>query len=460
MLRKLRIILGCICFICITLLFIGIGEQWWGWMAKLQFLPSALALNFATVVGILLLTFVFGRIYCSVICPMGVFQDSINWLSSLRKGKKRRFRFTPEKKWLRWSVLALTVLAIVFGIQVFVAIIAPYSAYGRIVRSIVAHDNITLVAVAAVTLIVIFILAWIGGRTYCNTICPVGTTLGLFSRFSLFKISIDESKCVECHGCEKACKASCIDSNTRTIDYSRCVDCFDCIKNCKVGAISYRFAPSLCRKAGKEEEKSVDTGKRAFLGGILLAGAGLTKAHAQSMEFDGGMVKIADKKTPARSSRIVPFGAKSQKNFYDHCTACQLCVSACPNNVLRPSTDLEHLMQPQMGYENGYCRPECTQCSQICPSGAILPITPEEKTMIHIGTASVNRELCFGCGNCERHCPTGAIMMVRSNPIDPASPMIPAVDGAKCIGCGACEYLCPVRPYSAIYVNGLEDHIS
>ena len=132
--------------------------------------------------------------------------------------------------------------------------------------------------------------------------------------------------------------------------------------------------------------------------------------------------------------------------------------------MLRPSSDLSRLMQPEMGYEKGYCRPECTECSQVCPAGAILPLTPEEKTQFHIGTATIERSLCvaedgISCGNCARHCPVGAILMVAKDPADDASPMIPVVDEAKCIGCGACENLCPSRPFSAIKVNGLSVHI-
>ena len=80
MLRKIRIALAAFFFVGITLLFVGIGRDWFGWMAKLQFLPSALALNLVVVGVILLANFLFGRVYCSTICPMGVFQDLVIWL--------------------------------------------------------------------------------------------------------------------------------------------------------------------------------------------------------------------------------------------------------------------------------------------------------------------------------------------------------------------------------------------
>ena len=121
-------------------------------------------------------------------------------------------------------------------------------------------------------------------------------------------------------------------------------------------------------------------------------------------------------------------------------------------------------MQPEMSYTDGYCRPECTVCSEVCPAGAILPIAPAEKIFFHIGTASVDRSLCVvetqgvSCGNCARHCPAEAILMVPLNPGDPESLKIPAVNETLCIGCGACENLCPSRPISAIRVEGLSVH--
>jgi formate hydrogenlyase subunit 6/NADH:ubiquinone oxidoreductase subunit I len=117
-----------------------------------------------------------------------------------------------------------------------------------------------------------------------------------------------------------------------------------------------------------------------------------------------------------------------------------------------------------MSYERGYCRPECTRCSDICPAGAIRPISVEEKSSIQIGHAVVNLDNCVvntdgvKCGNCARHCPVGAIRMVRKNPDDPKSLMIPTVNEERCIGCGACENLCPARPFTAIHVEGHEVH--
>ena len=487
MLRKIRIIIAGLMLAGITLLFLDITgalHAWLGWIAKLQFFPAVMAVNLGAVALLLLLTLLFGRIYCSVICPLGIFQDILS-----RLGKKRRFGYKPERKWLRYGVLALFIAALVAGVQVFVAFIEPYSAYGRMVQNLLAPlwdwgnnllawisaragayafwpkevwlRSLPTLIVAVVTLVALAILAIKGGRAYCNNICPVGTMLSLVSRFSMFRPVIDTSKCKNCGSCARQCKASCINAKEHKIDYSRCVDCFDCIDDCKFGALRYRFAWGRKKASGTAEG---DSGRRAFLTVSALAGGSLL-AKAQEKKTDGGFAQILPTTRPQRKTPITPAGSFGPKHFYDTCTACQLCVAACPNNVLRPSSSLEHLMQPEMSYEKGYCRPECTKCANLCPAGAIFPLTPELKSAIHIGIASVDRSLCVvetsgaSCGNCARHCPAGAIQMVRKDPDDEDSLMIPSVDESRCIGCGACENLCPARPLSAITVNGRSNHI-
>ena len=206
-----------------------------------------------------------------------------------------------------------------------------------------------------------------------------------------------------------------------------------------------------------------DGSRRQFLTvAATMATAAAIKAEEKTV--DGGLAVIADKKRPERKTKIVPPGAQGIKNLTNHCTACQLCVSVCPNDVLRPSTDLDSLMQPESSYERGYCRPECTKCSEVCPAGAIIPITKADKSSIQIGHAVWVKENCIPltdgvkCGNCARHCPVGAIKMVLSDPADKNSLRIPVVNTERCIGCGACENLCPSRPFSAIYVEGHERH--
>lgn len=499
MLRKIRLTLAVVFFAIITLLFLdftGTIHAWFGWMAKIQFLPAVLALNVGIIVLLILLTLVFGRVYCSVICPMGVFQDVISWLSGQRKKKKYRFSYSPAKNILRYTVLTLFVIAVIAGIGSFVALLAPYSSYGRIANNLFAPiyqwgnnvfayfaeraesyafyetsvwmKSLPTFVIAVVTFIAIVVLAWRNGRTYCNTICPVGTVLGFLSRFALFRISIDTEKCNACGLCSRKCKAACIDGKRHTVDYSRCVACMDCLDTCKHGAISYRWFKQEIQTKNAEQTRSVDKeqineARRSFLTATAIL-ATATTLKAQEKKVDGGLAAIEDKKIPKRATPILPPGALSARDFARHCTACQLCVSVCPNEVLRPSTDLMELMQPEMSYERGYCRPECTKCGEVCPAGAIHPITAADKSATQIGHAVWIKKNCIPltdgveCGNCARHCPAGAIQMVPSDPQQEDSPKIPVVNTERCIGCGACENLCPARPFSAIYVEGHEMH--
>ena len=494
MLRRIRLIVALVFFILITLLFLdftGTLHAWFGWLAKIQFLPAVLALNVGVILLWVVLTLVFGRVYCSVICPLGVFQDVVSWFSGRRKKKKYRFSYSPAVSWLRYGVLGVFIIAMIAGIGSVVALLAPYSSYGRIVSNLFAPvyqwgnnvlayfaersdsyafyetsvwlKSLPTFIIAAGTFVVLVVLAWRNGRTYCNTICPVGTVLGFFSRYSLFRPEIDAEKCTNCSLCSRKCKAACINYKDHRIDYSRCVTCMDCIDSCKHGAISYKY-----RFGKKEIKETSETGntnnaRRSFLTGmglVLVSSA----VKAQEKKVDGGLAVILDKKVPARTTPLVPPGAKGIRNMRTHCTGCQLCVSVCPNQVLRPSTKLETLMQPEMSYERGYCRPECTKCSEVCPAGAILKLTPADKSATQIGHAVWVEKNCVPlrdkveCGNCARHCPTGAITMVPSDADDADSLKIPVVNVERCIGCGACENLCPARPFSAIYVEGHEQH--
>ena len=500
MLRKIRIVLGAVMFIGITLLFLdftGTLHHWVGWMPKIQLLEAVLAVNVIVVAALVLLTLVLGRIYCSVICPLGILQDVFGWLG--KKQKKNRYSYSKEVKWLRYPVLVAFVVALLAGVGTVVQLLAPYSAFGRIattllqpvwkacnnllaavaehvdsyafyhVDAIVPHIGL-VTAIAAVTLVILFVLAWRNGRTYCNTICPVGTVLSLLSRWSWLKIRFDADKCKSCSLCSKNCKASCIDFKTHSVDYSRCVVCGDCIDSCKHGALAYQ-----AHKPHDAEGLS----RRSFL---LSAALATTAALAQeAKKTDGGLADITKKQKPHRDKLITPPGSLSIRNLRTHCTACHLCIDACPNDVLRPSSSLDRFMQPEVSFERGYCRPECTRCSEVCPTSAIQPVTVEQRTAIQVGHAVWTRDLCVPvkdekpCGLCARKCPAEAIQMVplhagvhqdgwrwrdadgQEIPRDKVL-LIPVINEEKCIGCGACENLCPSSPISAIYVEGHEVH--
>ena len=534
MLKPIRRVLAVLFWLGITILFLdftGTVQPILGWMAKLQFLPSVMALNWISIAIVLVLTLVLGRIYCSVICPLGVLQDVFAWIGRwriFRKNKKakfaNRYSYSKPKTWLRLTVLALFIVMLAAGFNAGAVLLAPYSSYGRMVASLLqpiyidvnnllakwseAQDNflffqveqhnnpMLLGLIAGVTALILFVLAFMHGRTYCNTICPVGTVLGYLAKYSRLKMQVDEDKCIKCGLCEKNCKAACIKVEKGVpvaFDYTRCVTCGDCQTVCGKGAL--HLAPAgkkngLNGSNGQSRPQSPsnpseDVSRRSFLAitGTAVAAATI---KAQEKTTDGGLAVIEDKQIPERKTPLTPPGSLSASNLHTRCTACQLCIANCPNGVLRPSNDLDHFLQPTMEYNEGYCRPECTRCADVCPAGAIKPITKEEKTAIQIGHAVWVKENCLPasqeqkCGSCAAHCPAEAIQMVpldksiKQNPEDQqwydaegnkldwravnSLLRIPVVDVEKCIGCGKCEYLCPARPFSAIYVEGHEQH--
>ena len=504
-LKYFRVIISLFFLVTATLIFIDIRHEFSeGFISSflyLQFVPSAVRIFQVTALSatgfllIILLTALFGRVYCSTICPLGILQDVISWISIKFRKIKRPYKYSKPSNILRYSLLGLTVIFILFGSFLLLTLLDPYSNFGRFVSyfgrpGVIEVNNslssflmergnyflfpVTVPAIRWEILVFAFLmlglvvgLAYKWGRLYCNTVCPVGTLLGYISRYSRFRIHIDKDSCSMCGRCDRICKSSCISFRDSDIDFSRCVACYNCLKVCPDNAIKYsvpqkeeKLVPVTSEYPGNTGTIT-DTSKRNFLFSALI------------MFFGGRFLSTsaADVPQPQQETEIMeiknhpvsPPGSRSIDNFNKSCTACTLCVTACPTNVLQPSF-LEYgiggLLQPHMNFHTGFCNFDCTVCGEVCPNGAILPLTQEKKHLTQIGVVKFEKENCIvytentSCGACSEHCPTRACDMVPYI----GELTIPEVDEDTCIGCGACEYICPTRPYRAIYVDGNRKH--
>ena len=479
-------------------------------LAALQFFPSlwtfllagasSLSLGF---VLILALTFAFGRLYCSFLCPLGIAQDGIVWISRAFGRMSRGFRRPMNR--LRYAVLGVTVVLLVIGSTAAVNLFEPYGFFIRVLNNLAAPVvavplsrlgsaalqslgifvpplswtvNLAALATTAVLLGLLAALAAARGRLYCNSLCPVGAALSLVSRHARMGVIIEEQRCTRCGRCSAVCPAECIDIESSRVDSSRCVSCFRCLSSCPFDAVRYggRESPSNrsgapprsggCPPAQRRTAGGPDgsygstdrlhASRRAFIHRSLRAGAGL--ALLPAVRVFGGSGGSA-----ASSAVIVPPGAVSVERFLSTCTACHLCVGRCPTRVLQPSLLLSGsrgVLQPRMDYRSGNCDFQCNVCSRICPSGALLPLGLQAKQETRIGTAEFVLERCVVftnrtvCGACAEICPTAAVRMVPYRD----GLTIPAMEPDLCIGCGSCEFVCPAVPRRAITVRGVRRH--
>lgn len=505
-LKYIRIVLALLAVTAVVALFLDMSEdgKLFGLdaIARVQVVPALLSLNVIAILFLAVLTIVFGRIYCSVICPLGIYQDFVGWIrkrfTPKRKLKIGLYKYKTAKSRTRNLVFAAFVIIVLLGILNVMAIslgafIEPYSAFGRMVTAFVSpvYDNANnylaekaaidgtydfvpisrtvsgaLLVVATITFLVISAFAWIGGRAYCNTICPVGTLLGYLARYSWLRIRIDDKLCNGCGTCQRHCKATCIDSKNHYIDYSRCVDCFDCIGVCKQNALAFRpirpgesvrpvkhsdsAKPSEEVKENTKSTEKTDKNKRTFIATLgIITGSIVAKGAEEVVGkvTDGGLTPLKERKEPERATRIVPPGALSQAHINAHCVGCQLCIQACPHGLLSMSTSPDTVMQPVLSYAEAFCPPQCTRCSNVCPAGVFKPLDVALKSSWKVGTAVVDKDICLSatgtdsCGNCARHCPAGVIEMV---PLQKGGSARKAqVDFEECVGCGACAATCP-----------------
>ena len=373
----------------------------------IQFVPllQRLFFDFSVItavlfVGIIILTLIFGRFYCSTICPFGILQEFVAVFIS--KITKNSFPGRGRLGWgdipVRYLIAGLTFGALFGGSALLIRYIEPYTIFG---------SAFSLSIFGIIIVLVILAIVFSKNRFFCTNICPVGAVLGLISKISFNKIYMDEN----------------------------CVKCGMCVKNCPSGCIHKTPHPNP-PQPGMEQKVKFNPKRRDFvwgMGALAFLGAG----YAIGINFAKNLAKKV-------KDVILPAGAVNTNRMANKCLNCNLCINNCPNGILSKSDD--KFSTVHIDYENGkhYCKYDCHKCSEVCPSGAIKKISLEEKQNTRIGMASVSPH-CIGCENCVKECPTGAISINEKRAV---------VDGSKCIGCGKCATVCKPQ---AIQIYGVND---
>ena len=361
------------------------------------------------------LTFLCGRIYCSLICPFGILQELIGFIKGLFvKNRGLRQKNFP----LKYFIAAIVWGIFIAGSACVIRYIEPYTAFSSAMsRSIFGLVLIVFTLIAVL----------ISDRIFCTNFCPVGTVLGLISKISLNKIYIS-NECSSCGLCEKNCPAGCINSKEKSVDNETCIKCLKCITICPKNALKYGIKPKEEIKFSLKRRRIIIASTAAALFGIMVK-AGL---------------EIKDKIAEKVKDVILPAGAGNKERFLNKCLNCNLCVENCPAKIIAKAD--ENYGAVHIDYTKGECKYDCNKCAEVCPSGAIKKLSLEEKQKTRIAMAMIKEDKCTKCTECISVCPAHAIIRTENN--------TPILNAAKCIGCGACKHACH---FGAIEIFGVNE---
>jgi MauM/NapG family ferredoxin protein len=433
----------------------------------------------------IILTLILGRVACGWVCPLGGLHQFFSFCfkkTKLLRPKKLKDNHTTWK----YYILAFVLVSAVFTLDVvgifdplsllyrsFVTGILPAASYGfSVLTGLLYQFNLVSLGDTFVQFFenldinMIFFQGFIIGtifigivllnmtreRFWCRYICPLGALLGLASRWNLFKLKIDQDKCIRCNLCTIQCPTQAYPYPNEEWRSSECIYCFTCSAICPTNAISFPV------KLSHERIESVNLSRRKLIFTSILGFLAVP------------FFRITPASKRASEKLIRPPGALPEEQFLQKCVKCGECMKVCPTNALQPAlteAGPEGIWTPMLVPEIGYCDYYCSLCTQVCPTGALKELTIEEKNELKIGTAWVNRNRCipwkFGdpCIVCEEHCPVSpkAIKFIKIKVERPdgviKTPIAPVIDLDQCTGCGICENKCPVVDSPAIYVTSV-----
>lgn len=353
------------------------------------------------IIFIIALTSTFGRLYCSLLCPLGILQETI---CGLTKKKYKKTKNLPLK--YLYAIPALG--ALLFGSAIVIRPIEPYTVFA---------SAFSLSAACLIIISIILVICFFKGRFFCTNICPVGAILGLISQCATFKIKIDKTSCISCGNCERHCQAECIDSKEKYIDNETCIKCLKCLNACPKNAIHYS------NKQENENKKFSPERRKLLIAGIAAIILGATEKAGVNLI----------KTTKKIKNIILPPGAENPETFLSECFNCNLCVQHCSEKIIQKSD--KDFAAPHIKYGDfGHCKFDCHKCGDVCPTGAIKKLSLETKQKTRIAMAVIKKEKCINCGVCTLKCPKKTISKTQDGY---------EINGINCIGCGVCAAACP-----------------
>lgn len=367
--------------------------------------------------------FFFGRFYCSCICPFGILQDIIGFIFKRKTGKTKNYSI------LRYTFFFALLISIVSGTNYIFKFFDPYTNFGNIVSSIFDYKTFSVSAVVIFVLITIFVIY--KNRIFCTTLCPVGTFLGLISKFGYYKLFIKDDICVSCGLCEKNCPTGAIDSKEKTIDNERCIRCLRCTAVCRGFGIKFEHKKEEVKFNIERRKFIISSATALVLGAVFIKGKEIIKAIEKGIKL----------------RPILPPGAISPERFIDKCTNCNLCIQNCRGKILeKPNENYDTI---HINYKKGSCEFNCKNCSDVCPTGAIKKMSLNEKRNLRIGLVKIEYTKCISCGLCAKMCPKGAL---KINVKEKRLLYYPQ----NCIGCGLCENTCSCGAIEIVSVKEQE----
>ena len=463
----------------------------------------------------LLLTLVFGRVFCGWICPLGTCIDGAGRLLrphrlEVKAARERRQRTAAAvikpalgghtKYYVLLAVLAMaafgvntagwldplailtrgTLFALAPAYEWLVDASLGRAAYWPVVGHIMQPVYLWVeqhttnpfphaygqAALHAAVLLGVLALSRLRRRYWCHVLCPLGALYGLMSRVALLRRRVNKAACNDCSVCALTCRMEAVESgNAAAVDAGECLRCMECGGVCPKSGITFSFLPPQPDAAAVPRELHLT--RRGLLGALVAGTACVPLARLKPFSRMGEEEGLAPLGLDAHFLR--PPGALPETDFLRLCVRCGECFGICPQNALHPAlfqAGLEALWTPTLVPRIGYCDPACTLCSSVCPTGALKPLTPLLKpTAGRPGTAAFDRSRCIPwargtpCGVCEEMCPVSPkaieIRVVRVHNAEGEMVDVPApvMRLDRCIGCGLCENKCPVEGQSAVRVN-------